>query len=178
MLDPARRGLYRPTMNEIADPAARAPVVLTPEDPRDREGAALIDELVGFLHALYPEDDDEDPAPWTLDDVATRGVFVLARVGGEAAGCAGLAPLAVPGALEIVRMYVRPGHRGRRIADLLLAELETRAQAMGAQVLMLRCGPRQPDALRVYERNGYVLRPVFAHHREHPTNLFYEKRVG
>lgn len=153
-------------------------VTLVLEDPRDPAGQALIAELVDVLDALYPEDEDDPPAPWTLEDVAARGVFVVARVEGEAAGCAGLAPMAIPGALEIVRMYVRPGHRGRRLSDRLLAEIEARAQALGAQTLMLRCGPRQPDALRVYARNGYSQRPVFAHHRDHPTNLFYEKRLG
>lgn len=148
------------------------------EDPRDAAGAALISELVAFIDALYPEDADEPPSPWTVDDIARTGAFVVARVEGEPAGCAGLVPTAEPGALEIVRMYVRPGHRGRRIADRLLAELESQARARGAVTLMLRCGPRQPDALRVYDRNGYARRPAFAHHREHPTNIFYEKRVG
>jgi len=155
-------------------------VRLALEDPRDAAGGALVAELIAFIEALYPEDEDDPPTPWTLDDVAPA--FVVARVGGEAAGCGGLAPTAVNGApegsvQEIVRMYVRPGYRGRRIADRVLAELEALARARGVEVLMLRCGPRQPDALRVYERNGYVLRPAFAQHREHHTNVFYEKRL-
>lgn len=148
------------------------------EDPHAAAGAALIGELVTFIDALYPEDADEPPSPWTVDDIARTGAFIVVRIKGEAAGCAGLVPTAEPGALEIVRMYVRPDHRGRRIADRLLAELEAQARARGAATLMLRCGPRQPDALRVYERNGYARRRAFAHHREHPTNLFYEKRLG
>ena len=153
-------------------------VSLVLEDPRDPAGAALVAELIALLDGLYPEDAEEDPAPWTLETVARTGAFVVARVAGEAAGCGGLVPVAEPGALEIVRMYVRAGHRGRRIADRILAEIEIQARARGAKALMLRCGPRQPEALRFYERNGYTPRPVFAHHREHPTNLFYEKRLG
>jgi GNAT superfamily N-acetyltransferase len=151
---------------------------LSREDPRDPAGAALVGELIAVLDALYPEDAEEDPAPWTMDTLATTGAFVVARLGGEVAGCGGLVPVAEPAALEIVRMYVRPAHRGRRIADQLLAELETLARDSGVGVLMLRCGPRQPEALRFYERNGYTPRPVFAHHREHPTNVFYEKRLA
>lgn len=149
-------------------------VALALEDPRGSAGAALVAELIAFLDPLYPEDAEEEPSPWTMDDVVP---FVVARVAGEAAGCGGLVPVAEPDALEIVRMFVRPGHRGRRIADRLLAEIEAQARARGVGVLMLRCGPRQPEALRVYERNGYVPRPVFAHHRDHPTNVFYEKRL-
>lgn len=153
-------------------------VSLTLEDPRAAAGAALIGELVAFIDALYPEDAEEPPSPWTVDDIAGVGAFVVARIDGDPAGCAGLVATAGPGALEIVRMYVRPGHRGRRIADRLLDELEAQARARDVAVLMLRCGPRQPDALRVYDRNGYARRPAFAHHREHPTNIFYEKRLG
>ena len=147
------------------------------EDPREASSAALIAELGAFIAALYPEDADEAPSPWTVDDLARDGAFVMARVGGAAAGCGGLAVIAEPGAREVVRMYVRPGYRGGRIAERLLAELERLARELGVQVLMLRCGPRQPDALKVYARNGYAPRPAFAYHREHATNLFYEKRL-
>jgi putative acetyltransferase len=158
-----------------AEPSAQVSLAL--EDPREAGATEMICELIAFLEQLYPEDEEEAPAPWTMETVARDGVFVVARVDGAAAGCGGLAPLAVPGALEIVRMYVRPDHRGRRIADRVLAELESLARARGVEALMLRCGPRQPEAMKLYERNGYVRRGVFAHHRAHPTNVFYEKRL-
>ena len=144
------------------------------EDPRYGDASGLVAELAAVLGPLYPEDDEEVPAPWTLEDLVRT--FVVARLGGVAAGCGALAPL-TEGSFEVVRMYVRPDCRGRRIADRILAELENLARTQGADVLMLRCGPRQPAALRVYERNGYVRRGAFAYHREHPTNIFFEKRL-
>jgi putative acetyltransferase len=152
-------------------------LALAIEDPTGPDAAGLIAELVAFLTPLYPEDEDDPPAPWTADDVARERTFIVARVEGVAAGCGGLFPLPGAGAMEIIRMYVRPRYRGRQIADRVLAGLEALARERGAEVLMLRCGPRQPQAVRLYERNGYAVRPVFAHHREHPTNLFYEKRL-
>jgi putative acetyltransferase len=150
-------------------------VILSIEDPRDAAGAALVAEMIAFIGRLYPEDTDEAEPPWTLADVARQGCFIVARVEGAVAGCGGLAPSAADGVLEIVRMYVRPRFRGRRIADRILEELERLVSARDASALMLRCGPRQPEALRLYEHNGYARRGVFAHHRDHPTNLFYEK---
>jgi putative acetyltransferase len=152
-------------------------VAVAVEDPRAGDAAALIADLIGFLTALYPEDDEEGPPPWTVEHLARDRSFLVARVEGEAVACGGLARLPSPGAFEIVRMYVRPQRRGQRLADRVLIELEALARGRGAQVLMLRCGPRQPQALRLYARNGYVRRAAFAHHREHPTNLFYEKRL-
>jgi putative acetyltransferase len=152
-------------------------VTVAVEDPRQGEPAALIADLIDVLTALYPEDDEEGPPPWTVEDLARDRTFLVVRVGGEAAGCGALAALPSPGAFEIVRMYVQPELRGRGLADRVLVELEALARNHGAGMLMLRCGPRQPQALRVYERNGYQRRAAFAHHREHPTNLFYEKRL-
>ena len=158
--------------------SAQDEVALAIEDPTDGEPAALVAELVAFLSPLYPEDDEEAPPPWSAESMARAGTFVVARVGGAAAGCGGLATLPTADAMEIVRMYVRPGYRGQRIAGRVLAALEAMARDRGAEVLMLRCGPRQPEALRMYERNGYARRTAFAHHREHPTNVFYETRLG
>jgi putative acetyltransferase len=152
-------------------------VTVAVEDPRHGEPAALIADLIGVLTALYPEDDEEGPPPWTIEDLARGRTFLVARVEGEAVACGALAALPSPDAFEIVRMYVRPQLRGRGLADRVLVELEALARNHGASLLMLRCGPRQPQALRVYERNGYQRRAAFAHHREHPTNLFYEKRL-
>lgn len=151
-------------------------ITLSTEDPREEAGTALIAEMKAFIANLYPEDSDEAAPPWTVDDLARLQSFVMARVDGAPVGCGALAP--TDGALEIVRMYVRPGYRGRRIADRVLARLEQDAVARGVRMLLLRCGPRQPAALKVYERNGYARRGVFAHHRDHPTNLFYEKTLA
>jgi putative acetyltransferase len=157
--------------------AVSGDVSLSIEDPRDAAGSALIAEMIAFIGRLYPEDADEAEPPWTLADIARQACFVVARVDGAVAGCGGLAPTASAGVLEIVRMYVRPAFRGRGIADRILADLERLARVRDAELLLLRCGPRQPEALRLYERNGYQRRGVFAHHRDHPTNLFYEKRL-
>ena len=152
-------------------------VTLAAEDPRAPDVDAMLAELVAYIEDLYPEDADDPPAPWTHDSLAAFGAFLVARVDGHPAACGGLAQMADPATLEIVRMYVRPEHRGAGLADQILAGLEGEARAKGAHTLLLRCGPRQPAALRAYQRNGYTPRGAFAHHREHETNVFLEKRL-
>lgn len=154
-----------------------SPATLGPEDPRAPDVAALLAELIAYIEDLYPEDEDDPPAPWTHDSLAAFGAFLVARIDGRPAACGGLAPMADPATLEIVRMYVRPAHRGGALADQILTALEAEARAKGAHTLLLRCGPRQPAALRVYARNGYTQRGAFAHHREHETNVFLEKTL-
>jgi putative acetyltransferase len=72
-------------------------------------------------------------------------------------------------------MFVRDGMRGRRIGEQVLHRLEASAIERGAGRVLLLTGPRQPDAIRLYERNGYRVRGPFGGHAEHPLNIFYEK---
>ncbi|MDO8800989.1 GNAT family N-acetyltransferase [Phenylobacterium sp.] len=148
---------------------------LASEDPRAPDVAEMLAELAAYLEDLYPEDEDDPPAPWTTDSLAAFGAFLVARIDGVPAACGGLAPMEDPQTLEIVRMYVRPAHRGLGLAGQILAALETEARARGATTLLLRCGPRQPAALKLYARTGYTQRAAFAQHREHETNVFLEK---
>jgi putative acetyltransferase len=150
-------------------------LTLAPEDPRAPDVADMLAELAAYMDDLYPEDADDPPAPWTVDSLAAFGAFRVARVDGRPAACGGLAPMSDPATLEIVRMYVRPAFRSAGLADQILAALEAEARARGATTLLLRCGPRQPAALKLYARNGYTPRAAFAHHREHETNMFLEK---
>jgi GNAT superfamily N-acetyltransferase len=63
--------------------------------------------------------------------------------------------------LEMKRVYVAPGARGRGVAVALLAAAEREARAAGAARLVLQTGDRQPDAVRLYEKSGYAPIPVF-----------------
>ena len=72
-------------------------------------------------------------------------------------------------------MYVREEARGRRIGEQILRWLEITARARGAQKLVLLSGPRQPAALRLYERCGYSRRGAFGKYGENDLSIFFEK---
>lgn len=63
------------------------------------------------------------PEPADAGLVSPGGVFLVARVGGEPAGCVGVRTLDT-GVAEIKRMYVRPGYRGLGFDRRLLAHAE------------------------------------------------------
>jgi len=56
---------------------------------------------------------------------------------------------------EIKRMFVAPAHRRRGYAAALLAELERWAGECGYTGLILETGKKQPEAISLYEKNGY-----------------------
>jgi putative acetyltransferase len=153
-------------------------VTLAEEDPRSADGVALFDEMSAFVLRTYPEDDENGIVPTSTEALAQHGVLVIARVDGEAAGSGALmAHDRVDGlaALEVKRMLVRPAFRGLGVARRVLNRLEQIARLRGAQKLVLMCGPRQPEALRLYESSGYTRRSAYGKHYDHPLSIFFEK---
>ncbi|MGW2095301.1 GNAT family N-acetyltransferase [Promicromonospora sukumoe] len=57
---------------------------------------------------------------------------------------------------EVKRMFVRPSHRRRGLAAGVLAVVEQSAVDRGIGVLRLQTGVRQPEAVALYEREGWT----------------------
>lgn len=117
----------------------------------------------------------ETGTPPSAADVAA---VVLARADdGTPLGCGALRPLGTAAA-ELKRMYVVPAARGRGVGRALLAALEELARERGWAMLRLETGPRQPDAVALYERAGYRRIPAFGSYRGAPDaadSLFFER---
>lgn len=79
------------------------------------------------------------------------------------------------GDVEIKRMYVVPGARGRGAADELLAAMEQCARADGRPRVVIHTGDRQLAALRFYERHGYTPIDVFAPYEAVSYSRCFEK---
>ena len=60
-----------------------------------------------------------------------------------------------PERAEIKRMRVHPDYQGHGYGQLLLTELETRARALGYQILHLDTSILQIPAQKLYEKNGF-----------------------
>ena len=145
---------------------------LAPTDPRARR---LVDELDRLQLSLYPAESNHlDPIETLERDNVT---FVAAFVGAEVVGCGAVKRM--PGRYgEIKRMYVDPGARGRGVGRALIEALESSLLADGIAVARLETGVRQPEALALYERCGYVRIPPFGAYREDPLSVFLEKRLA
>lgn len=106
-----------------------------------------------------------------------RGAFFMAVVDGQPVGCAGLR--SVPEhdavgrapAVEIKRMYTSPAARRRGVAVELLTVLAYRARAMRCEWLLLETGDKQPEAVALYERFGFVSVSGFGHYSGYPGQI-------
>jgi|GEM_PF-86960 len=123
----------------------------------------------------YGADDSEPgPAP-TADDIT---VFFVAYNDDddEAVGCGGLRQLDAQHG-EVKRMFVRQQSRGSGAATAVLTRLEESGRERGWNRLVLETGDQQPEAIRLYEREGYHRIPNFGYYADSPISLCYEKEL-
>jgi len=134
----------------------------------------LIEALNAELSASYPEE-GATHLRLGLDEVAPgRGAFLVATVAGRPAGCGALRRLTVPGlndAVELKRMFALPALRGQGVGFGILSALEREAAALGARRMVLETGPRQPEALALYRRHGFVEVARFGEYVASPLSL-------
>jgi GNAT superfamily N-acetyltransferase len=143
----------------------------------DPEVRALTDAQQEELRARY----DGDTEPGTPPSAADVAVVLVARdADGTAVGCGALREIG-PGVAELKRMYVAPRVRGRGVSRRVLTALEAAAVGRGWTTLRLETGPRQPEAIGLYESAGY--RPIgpFGVYVDEPDagcSLYYERVLG
>ena len=144
------------------------------ERPDQPEVVALIDELDAYQKPLYPPESHHGIDMAAL--MRPHVLFAVARTGeGEAVGCG--AVVLTDGWGELKRMFVRPALRGRGIAQAIVGLLEASVRERGFALMRLETGVSQPEALRLYERAGYVRRGPFGDYGPDPLSVFMEKRL-
>lgn len=85
---------------------------------------------------------------------------VVAYTGDIAVSCGAFKPFDDT-TVEIKRMYTLLEYRGRGIAAELLRELESWAKESGFSAAVLETGVKQPEAIRLYEKSGYLRIPNY-----------------
>lgn len=155
------------------------PLVIEHVESPTEDARVLIGELDAELGGAYAP---EQRHGLSLARVFRPGVlFFVARSGGEAVGCGGVA--FEDGFAEVKRMYVRPRARGRGVAPAILARLEQEARARGVARLALETGDAQHAAIRFYERAGFTRCAAFGAYAAMPPgaverSVFFDKRIG
>jgi GNAT superfamily N-acetyltransferase len=79
--------------------------------------------------------------------------------------------------MEIKRMYVKPESRGKGIASKILSELEAWASELSYNKCLLETGIKQPEALRLYTKNGYERIPNYGQYSDIIGSLCFEKEL-
>jgi GNAT superfamily N-acetyltransferase len=114
------------------------------------EGLALVEELQQEYVQRYgsPDDTPVDPSEFA----PPTGGFLVAELDGVLIGCAG----------------VRRG-----LARVLLAAAENRALELGYRRLILETGSKQPEAVALYQAQGYEPHENVGHYRHSDLAQMY-----
>lgn len=156
----------------MVDPS---PPTIARERPDSEDGARLIAATIDELAERYGEDQG---GPNVDELAAADATFLVARIDGRAVACGAFRELA-PGVVEIKRMYVEPSARRRGLARAILRELERLAREAGVEAVRLETGLRQPEAIALYESEGYerfeCWPPIYS---EDPLSVCFEKRFA
>jgi GNAT superfamily N-acetyltransferase len=152
--------------------AALATIAREPLSSPDAQ--RLIASLNAELSVIYPNPADNFFELAEEQTAGDRGVFLLARVDGRPVGCGALRRIDTTTG-EIKRMYVAPAARGTGLGRRLLDELERHARGLGLRRLVLETGPRQPEAIGLYQRAGFARIPCFGEYRHAPLSVCMAK---
>lgn len=131
-------------------------VVHDVDDPATLSAArALAREYAALTHVLgrWVDPDSEIiglPGPYR----APSGGVLLAVVDGDYVGCVAFAPLD-EGAVELKRLYVRPGLRGRGVGLALVRAVVQRARTAGYSCIRLDTAPELGAAVALYLKEGF-----------------------
>jgi len=150
-------------------------VRLVPEPLDGIAGAALVQALLDELMARYGVPDPDHPAADEL--LPPDGVFFVAYRGARPVGCGGLRRHDEH-AGEVKRMYVDPDERRHGVGRAVLRAVESEARRIGYAKLVLETGVLQPEAIALYESEGYVAVEPWSVYRESETSRCFAKALA
>jgi GNAT superfamily N-acetyltransferase len=126
--------------------------------------APLLAGLAGeYEHRYGPVDEMAQAHPDEFDP--PTGAFVALLDGGQIVAGGGIR-WKEDTICEVKRMWTAPTHRRQGHAVIVLAALEDIARQRGYTRVQLETGPRQPEAIALYERLGYGRIPAFGCYAE------------
>lgn len=134
-------------------------------------------DLVKLLDAELALRDGEDHAFYDQYNSINQIKFaVVAFENDQPTGCGAIKEITKE-AMEVKRMYVKPQARSRGLATLILRELESWAKELGYTACVLETGKKQPEAIGLYQKNGYVQIPNYGQYLGIENSLCFEKKL-
>lgn len=135
-------------------------------------------ELVKFLDADLTRRDGDDHSFYDqYNKIDKIKYVVVAYEEGKPMGCGAIKEYTAT-TMEIKRMYTSPLSRGKGIATKVLKELEIWATELSFENCVLETGKRQPEAIRLYKKNGYQLIQNYGQYAEIENSQCFEKELN
>lgn len=126
---------------------------------------------------LAIRDGDEHAYYAQFNKIDTIKHVVVASDNDEPVGCGAIKSFD-ENSMEVKRMFVPEDERSKGIATIVLKELELWAAELGFTKCVLETGLKQPEAIRLYEKNGYTKIPNYGQYIGMENSVCFEKRIA
>jgi putative acetyltransferase len=134
--------------------------------------------LVKFLDAdLADKDGDEHSFYAQFNKIKLIKHVIVAYENRTAVGCGAIKEFDAE-AMEVKRMYINPGYRGKGIATAVLSALEQWAAELSYQKCVLETGKRQQEAIQLYLKNGYHITENYGQYVGVENSLCFSKNLA
>ena len=135
-------------------------------------------KLVSLLDAELAALDGDQAAFYAgLNKTADNIDVVVAYIDGQPVSSGAIRPYTKE-QIEVKRMFTLKEHRGKGIAAEIVRELETWARELGYKELILETGKRQPWAIALYKRVGFVSIPNYGHYASDDNSVCFKKSLS
>ena len=175
-LDASQQGRLLTAMGEVERLIRAASVEVAAEAPDSADARRCLGAYFRELEARFEGGFDADAHNSArVEDMAPpSGLFVIARLDGDAVGCGGFRRIDRTTG-EIKRVWTAPSARGMGVARRTLRTLEAAAREAGLKVLRLDTNRALTEAHPLYRSEGYREIPRF---NDNPyADHWFEKRV-
>lgn len=133
--------------------------------------------LVKYLDAELKDLDGEEHAFYAqLNTLGTIRHAIVAYNGDVPVGCGAIRKFNED-TMEVKRMFVPFGQRGKGIAGAVLQELEKWSKELNCQACVLETSTRQPAAIRLYEKSGYKRIANYGAYAVVESSVCFEKQL-
>ncbi|MFC4100923.1 GNAT family N-acetyltransferase [Paenibacillus xanthanilyticus] len=105
-----------------------------------------------------------------------RMLFAVIYAGDQPAGCGALRPIDAETS-ELKRFFVDAPFRRKGVAGTLLRFLEEAASERGCRSVRLQTGVKQPEAIALYAKHGYLRINNFGPYADDPLSVCMEKSM-
>ena len=175
-LDVSERSRLLTAMGEVERLIRAASVDVVAEAPDSADARRCLEAYFRELEARFESGFDAatDHSARAEDMTPPSGLFVIARLDGDAIGCGGFKRVD-KATVEIKRVWTAPSARGMGVARRMLRTLEAAARGSGLRTLRLDTNRALTEAHALYRSEGYreIARfsdNPYAHH-------WFEKRL-
>ncbi len=137
----------------------------------------IFKELIVLLDKFLEKRDGEEHLFYDqfnkLDDIKNAVICFDSK---EAIGCGSFKKYDNK-TVEIKRMFVKPNHRGKGAATLVLKELEKWAKENNYFSAVLETVKDLPEGIAIYIKNGYTLIPNFGQYKNIEKSVCIHKNL-